>query len=162
MPRLADHQCYQLVRAVDVAPILAVLDRLPFMGINYHLDGSDPNKPACDVVVQSQFPREVIDFMADLGLGGAVGRAVFRRIHPGQHIPVHTDAWMPGEADWRRFQIPVVTDPAVVMEWPDDGVSVHLEAGNLYEVRYDRPHSVRQNGSRARVHIQIDQVGATI
>lgn len=161
MPRLADDQCYQIVRAVDVAPVISIIDRLPFMGINYHLDGSDPNKPACDVVLSANFPPEVKALLASLDLGGKPGRAVIRRLNPGQNIPLHTDAWMPSEADWRRFQVPLLTSPDVLMRWPADNVSLHLEVGTVYEVRYDRPHEV-VNPTSTRIHLQVDQIDATV
>jgi hypothetical protein len=163
MPRLADNQCYQVVKAgVDVAPIVALLDRLPFMGINYHIPaGSDPNRPACDVVLADKFPPDLLAFIGQLDLGGTTGRMVIRRLNPGQNIPLHTDAWMPGELNWRRFQIPLVSAPDVRMRWPNDGADVHLEPGNVYEVRYDRPHEV-VNPSATRIHLQIDQIDATI
>lgn len=162
MPRLRDDQCVQVVRAVDVAPVVAVLGALPFMSINYHLDGTDPNKPPCDVVLENKFPPEVRAFVSDLGLGGTTGRLLIRRLQPGYGIPLHTDAWMPGEINWRRFQVPLVSDPAIVMRWPDDDVSIHLAPGHLYEVRYDRPHEVLNPTATARTHLQIDQVNATI
>lgn len=162
MPGLADQQCYQVCKAIDLAPVLSVLDRLPFVGINYHLDGSDPNKPACDVVLEGKFPPELTDFIAGLGLGGRTGRAIIRRLPPQRGIPAHVDQWMPGEANWRRFQVPLVSDPAILMRWPEDGVSVHLAPGFLYEVRYDRLHDVVNPTACARVHLQIDQIDATI
>lgn len=162
MPGLRSDQCCQIVKSVDVGPILAIWDRLPFMSINYHLDGSDPNKPACDVVLENKFPPEVKDFVAGLGLGGQTGRVVMRRLPIKRGIPAHVDAWMPGETNWRRFQIPLITHPDIRMRWPDEGVDVHLEVGHVYEVRYDRLHEVVNPTEIQRTHMQIDQVDATI
>ena len=162
MPRLQSDQCYQIVGAVDVAPVLAVWDRLAFLSINYHLDGSDTNKPACDVVLSDKFPAEVKALIDGLGLGGTLGRAVIRRLPPHRGIPLHVDAWMPNELNWRRFQVPLITHPDIVMRWPDDDVAVHLEVGNVYEVRYDRPHEVVNPTAIGRTHIQVDQIEATI
>ncbi len=162
MPKLGDDQCYQIVATINVVPVVAILGRLQFMSINYHLDGSDPNKPACDIVLENKFPAEMRAFMAGLGLGGETGRAILRRLPPKRGIPAHVDAWMPNEADWRRFQVPLLTHPDILMRWPDDGVSVHLEPGNVYEVRFDRTHEVINPTDVARVHLQIDQVNATI
>jgi hypothetical protein len=160
MPRLGDNQCYQIVKAVDVSPVLVALDRLQFVGLPG--DVRDPNKPACSVALSTKFPPEINAWIAGLGLGGEVGRAIFRKLAPGQNIPRHVDAWMPGELDWRRFQIPIVTEPGVVMGWPQDDVYVHLEPGLIYEVRYDRVHEVIHGGSGPRIHLQVDQVGASI
>jgi len=162
MSGLGDDQCYQVVAQVDVAPVLSILDRLPFMSINYHLDGTDPNKPACDVVLKASFPPELNEFVAGLGLGGTTGRVILRRLPPNRGIPAHVDAWMPGEINWRRFQIPIVTHQDILMRWPNDNVAVHLEVGNIYEVRYDRLHDVINPTAVARVHMQVDQVDATI
>lgn len=162
MPKLRDDQCCQVVAPVDVEPVLAVWDRLPFFSINYHLDGSDPNKPACDVVLERSFPPEVKAFLAGLGLGGRTGRAILRRLPPRRGIPAHVDQWMPGEANWRRFQIPLITHPDILMRWPSDGVSVHLAPGFIYEVRFDRLHEVVNPTDVQRTHLQVDQVDASI
>lgn len=160
MARLGEHQCYQIVKAVDVAPLRAALERLQFVGIRG--DPRDPNKPACSVALSDKFPPDVRDWITGLELGGELGRAIFRKLSPGQNIPPHTDAWMPGELDWRRFQVPVVTEPEVIMSWPDHGVKLHLEPGYIYEVRYDITHEVVHGGRGERVHLQLDQVRATI
>lgn len=160
MARLGDNQCYQIVKAVDVSPVLACLGRLSWYGVPG--DARDPNKPPCTVALSDKWPREIHDWIAGLDLGGTPGRYIIRKLAPGQHIPRHVDAWMPGEMDWRRFQIPLVTEPSVVMGWPTDDVYVHLEVGHLYEVRYDREHEVIHGGMADRVHLQIDQVGASI
>lgn len=162
MPGLADHQCYQVCKPVDLEPVLPILDRLPFFAINGHVVPPDPNKPPCSVALYDKFPPEIRAWIGDLGLGGMVGRALFRRLDPGQSIPVHTDAWMPGELNWRRFQVPFTSHPDIRMRWPDDGVCVHLAPGFLYEVRYDRPHEVIHPAPVARTHLQIDQIDATI
>ena len=164
MAGLRSDQCFQIVGpAVDVAPVLAVINDLPWFGINYHIpEGADPNKPACDVVLSSKFPPVLHEFVAGLGLGGKTGRVILRRLPPHRGIPPHTDAWMPGESNWRRFQIPLVTHPDIRMRWPDDEVDIHLEVGRVYEVRYDRTHEVVNPTKVQRAHMQIDQVDATI
>lgn len=160
MGRLSGSQCYQIVKPVDVGPVLACLDRLAWYGVPG--DARDPNKPPCSVALSASWPREIHDWITSLDLGGSPGRYIIRKLARGQNIPRHVDAWMPGELDWRRFQIPLVTEPGVVMVWPADGVAVHLEPGNLYEVRYDREHEVVHGGIGDRIHLQIDQVGATV
>ena len=162
MPGLRSDQCCQIVGPVDVAPVLAVLAELPFFGINYHLDGSDPNKPACDVVLEAKFPPSLKAWVAGLGLGGKTGRVIMRRLPAHKGIPAHVDDWMPGEMNWRRFQIPIVTHPDIRMRWPGDEVDVHLAVGSIYEVRYDRLHEVVNPTPVRRVHMQLDQIGATI
>ncbi len=158
MARLTDSEVYRQIKPVDLAPALSVLDALPFVAVGQ----SSPDKYRCDVVLRSAFPAEVNQLIESLGLGGETARAIIRRLSPGQHIPPHIDQWMPQEADWRRFQVPLVSHPDVIMAWPDDGVAVHLAPGFLYEVRFDRLHAVAHNGDCDRVHLQIDQINATI
>lgn len=158
MARLTDSEVCRQIKAVDLAPTLSVLDALPYVAVGQ----SSPDKYRCDVVLRSAFPAEINRLIESLGLGGETARAVIRRLAAGQHIPAHIDKWMPEEADWRRFQVPLVSHPEVIMSWPDEGVAVHLEPGFLYEVRFDRTHQVTHNGDCDRVHLQLDQVGATI
>jgi hypothetical protein len=154
------NECYCLVRSVDVGPVLLELGRLHFVGVN---GGSrNPKKSECDVVLRDGFTPAINEFVDNLGLGGRTARAVLRRLSPRQDMAPHIDDWMPDESAWRRFQVPIVTDPRVIMRWPDNGVELHLEAGNIYEVRYDRTHEVVNDSDAHRIHLQIDQVGATV
>lgn len=157
MPVLRPEECYRLVGPVDVAAAVAAIDRLQFVLVGQ----SSAAKYKCFVAF-ADLPQEFHDLIASLDLGGTTHRAVVRRLEPRQSIPVHVDDWMPAEADWRRFQVPLVTDPSVVMRWPDDGIETHLAVGNAYEVRYDRAHEVVNNWDGRRVHLQIEQIGATV
>lgn len=160
MPKLGERECYRAIKPVTLWPALSVLDRLQFVHVNQ--GGTDTKRYACDVVLQDKFPAEVNSLLSGLALGGDTARAILRRLPARQSIPPHVDDWMPQEADWRRFQVPIVTDPAIVMRWPDDGAQIHLAAGWLYEVRFDRTHEVVNSADCERVHLQIDQVNATI
>ena len=155
---LAADECYRAIKPVDLGPVLSIVDRLGFVSVG----GSSPEKYKCDVVLASHFPPELRDLIAELGLGGDLARAVVRKLQPRQSIPPHIDAWMPAEADWRRFQVPMVSHPDIVMRWPGDGVEVHLRPGFLYEVRFDRVHEVVNPADVERIHLQIDQIDATI
>jgi hypothetical protein len=143
---------------VAIRAVLPDLDGLPW----FRSGASKPGKYAADVIVQAQFSPALRSLVEGLGLGGETARAVLRRLSPRQSIPPHVDDWMPKEADWRRFQVPLVTDPAIIMRWPDDGQEAHLAAGWLYEVRFDRLHEVANAADIPRIHLQVDQVGATI
>lgn len=158
MPALGKHEVVRLVKQVDIGPVLPLVRGLPFVSVGQ----SKPEQYKCDVVLPAHFPSQLRELIDGLALGGELGRAVIRRLSPHQSIPPHVDDWMPAEADWRRFQVPLVSDPSVVMRWPDDGVEMHLAPGNLYEVRFDRTHEVVNDWDGERVHLQVDQVNATI
>ena len=161
MGRLRDDQCYQCLGPVELGPVLATWDRLPFVYVN---QGGDPakGKVPCHVVLRGNFTSELNALVVSLGLGGSIARAILRQLAPMQGIPPHTDAWMPGETNWRRFQVPLVSHPNIKMRWPDDDVELHLAPGQFYEVRFDRRHEVVNPTDTARTHLQIDQVDATI
>lgn len=160
MARLGLCEVYRKIKSVDLAPVLATLDQMQFVHVNQ--GGTTPERYACDVVLQDKFTPELRRLIMALDLGGRQARAILRRLPPRQSIPVHVDKWMPEEADWRRFQVPITSHPEIVMRWPADEVSIHLRPGWLYEVRFDRPHEVVHNVDCARIHLQIDQVDATI
>ena len=160
MPGLRADQCYQVCKPVNLEPVLAILDRLHFVYVNQ--GSTDVYKTPARIVKPDTFPAELKQLIADLGLGGQVGRHMIRELGPRQGIAPHVDAWMPAEKDWRRFQLPITSHPDIVMRWPDDGVSVHLAPGWLYEVRFDRKHEVVHGADVARLHLQLDQVNATI
>lgn len=158
MPKLGADECYRLIRPVAIGAVLPTLAGLPFFSAGQ----SRPGLYVCDVVTAAQFPPELAALVEGLALGGETARAVLRRLGPRQSIPPHVDAWMPLETDWRRFQVPLVTDPSVIMRWPDDGQEAHLAAGWLYEVRFDRLHEVANGWDGERIHLQVDQINATI
>ena len=152
-------ECYRIIKPVDVEAVAAEIGRLQFIRVNQTVK----DKCACNVLLEGHFTPLIKQFIAELRLGGRQARAVFRQLPKGNGIEPHNDAWMPEELDWRRFQIPIVTHPSIVMRWPDDGVEVHLAKGFIYEVNYGRMHEVINTQTEIdRVHLQIDQIDATI
>ena len=156
---LQDNEVYKRIKAVDIIPILAVLPSLQFVGI---CQGStDPNHPPCSVVIPgTPLPIEITDMVKELELGGEIHRVFLRKLSPGQNIPPHIDSWVP--EGWRRFHVPLISHPDIFMRWPNDGVEVYLEPGYLWEVKVSKLHEVTHNANIDRVHIQIDQINATI
>ena len=155
---LKPDEVFRLIGPIDVEPVRQMLDRLEFLHVNEGRKGKYPQ----DVVLRQSFPPELDDFVLRLGLGGRTARAILRKLPPRVSIPPHVDEWMPSEMNWRRFQVPITSDPAIRMRWPDDGVELYLEPGNIYEVRYDRTHEVVNEADVERVHLQVDQVDATV
>ena len=156
---LASRECYRRIKAVDIAPLLAALPQLRFMG----LGNMGVGQPPCFVTLpDAPVPDEVDRFIQELGLGGSTYRRFFRRLSAGQGIAPHVDDWVPADAGIRRFQVPITSHPEIVMRWPEVATWVHLEPGFLYEVRYDRQHEVVNRTDAERIHLKIDQIGATI
>lgn len=151
---LASTAVYQRLRAVDIAPVLAALD-----GFKFHDTGN-----VCGWVTDhtSPHPPALSALADDLALGGVEARMFCRKLMAGQGIAPHVDAWVPADQNWRRFQVPLVSHRDIRMRWPDDDAEVHLEPGYLYEVRFDRLHEVVNDTDAERIHIQIDQMNATI
>jgi hypothetical protein len=151
---LAEHEVYRRIKPVDISAVLRVLDKLEF---------ADSGGVCAWVTKQgSVAPPELVRLISGLRLGGEVKRCFCRKLMPRQGIPPHVDEWMPEELDWRRFQVPLKSHPDIKMRWPDDGVEVHLEPGYLWEVRFDRTHEVVNPTDSERIHLQIDQVNATV
>ena len=154
---LARHEVCRRIKPVDISPVSGLAGSLQFIYVN-----AGTGKYPCHVVVGTGLPEEIKSFHEGLGLGGTLARLVLRKLMPGQSIPPHVDDWMPKERDWRRFQVPITSHPEIKMRWPDDGVEEHLAPGWLYEVRFDRTHEVVNPTDCERIHLQIDQVDATI
>lgn len=142
------------MKAVDIAPVLAALSEFRF---------HDTHKWTAWVTDHNSAPHPALAaFVDSLELGGVQMRLFCRKLMPGQNIPPHTDSWIPADQNWRRFQVPLVSHPDIKMRWPDDAIEVHLAPGYLYEVRFDRKHEVVNQTDSERIHIQIDQMAATI
>lgn len=151
---LAEHEVCRRIKPVDLSPVLKVLDRLEF---------SDSGGVCAWVTRKgSVAPPALVQLVRDLQLGGEVKRLFCRKLMPRQGIAPHVDSWVPTEMNWRRFQVPLTSHPDIKMRWPDDGVELHLEPGYLYEVRFDRLHEVVNDTNCERIHLQIDQVNATV
>jgi hypothetical protein len=148
---------FKRIKPVELGSVLAVLDGLQFVSVN-----QGGGKYPCEVVVGSTFPSALKSFIEGLALGGKQARAILRRLSPRQSIPPHVDDWMSKELNWRRFQVPLVTHPSILMRWPEEGIEIHLEPGFLWEVCVTRQHEVINNADISRIHLQIDQVNATI
>jgi hypothetical protein len=163
MPALRPDQCWQDFGPLDIGPALAELYRLPFRATN--MGSTKPTKCPCFTVpAGAPLPDAVVALIDTViaKLGGETARFVLRKLGPRQGMAPHIDAILPAETDWRRFQLPLLTDPKIVMRWTEDGQELHLAAGHLYEVRVDRLHEVVNAADVERVHLQIDQVGATL
>lgn len=149
------------IKAVDISSVLAALAYVRFVAVN--IGSRNPAKSPCSVSMPgARLPHAIEDFVAGLELGGESRRILLRKLAPWQGMPVHVDQYLASEASWRRFQVPLVSHPHITMGWPDDGVEMHLAPGWLYEVRVDRPHEVAHRAGCERIHLQIDQIDATI
>ena len=154
-------EVYKRIMAVNILPVLAVMDRLQFVDIC--VGSTDPKHPPCAVVPPSvRLPDEVSHLVQSCGLGGTPHRVFLRKLYPHQGIPPHVDDWIPADSGIRRFHVPLTSHPEIKMRWPADDIEAHLAPGWLYEVRFNRTHEVVNNTDSERIHIQIDQVGATI
>jgi hypothetical protein len=154
MAGLKPHECFRRIKPINLDPVLAVVCKLEF--------ADSGGKCAWVTKRGSIAPPELIMLVRDCGLGGEAKRLFCRKLMPRQCIAPHVDDWIPSEIDWRRFHIPLITHPSIVMRWPADEIEVHLEPGFLWEVRYDRLHEVVNNADCERIHVQIDQANATI
>lgn len=151
---LRNDEMYRRIGCVDIAPLQHQAHLLEF---------EDSGGVCAQVSKAGTGPPELLFLLANLHLGGTPYRQFCRKLRPHQGIPPHTDSWIKErELGVRRFQVPVISHPDIKMRWPDDGVEVHLEPGYLYEVRVDRKHEVVNNVDAERIHIQIDQIDATI
>lgn len=150
---------YRCIKPINIQPVLTVLDQLPFVAIC--MGSTNPNKPPCSVVVPgAKLPKEIDALVEELNLGGVSHRVFFRKLAPGQSIPPHVDEWVP--LGWRRFQIPLVSHPDILMRWPDENIEVYLEPGYLWEVDHKTKHEVVHRANVDRIHMQIDQIDAVI
>ena len=154
MAGLAVGEVYRQIKALDIQPMLGVLDKLEFV--------DSGGKCAWVTKPGSVAPPEFMRLIQSCNFGGTPARLFCRKLMPYQGILPHVDDWVSAEKDWRRFHIPLTSHPDIKMRWPDDGVEVHLAPGFLYEVRYDRLHEVVNPVNVERIHIQIDQLDATI
>jgi hypothetical protein len=154
-------EVFRWIKAVNIDPILAALDQVQFVPAN--IGSTNPAKAPCYVPLPGRpLPPAIQQAVEELDLGGETKRILLRKLAPRQGMPPHVDDWMPEELDWHRFQLPLISHPDIKMRWPEDGVEIHLEPGNLYEVRFDRLHEIVNKGDVERIHLQIDQIGATI
>lgn len=157
--RMAASESFRRIKPVDISDVLPLLGGLEWVHVNQ--GGKTSDYYGCDVCLKLGSPA-FQELFAGLALGGQLARAVLRRLDPRQSIPLHVDSWMPQGHDWRRFQVPLVSDNAIVMHWPEAGHKAWLEPGFLWEVRYETPHEVVNCSDNPRIHLQIDVVGATI
>jgi hypothetical protein len=83
-----------------------------------------------------------------------VKSARFLKLGPGASILEHSDYDLGLDHGEARVHIPVATNPSV--EFMLDGGRVTLREGEVWYLDLNRPHSVRNRGTTARVHLVID------
>ena len=148
-------ELYKKIKPLNIQPVLRVIDKLAFKnseGVCAWV--SDP---------EVQAPSELLRLVESCGLGGTYKRVFCRKLMPRQGISPHIDDhdWIKA-GNYRRFQIPLVSHPDIVMRWPDEDKEVYLEPGYLWEVNFSKKHEVVNNADVMRIHVQIDQLNATI
>lgn len=100
--------------------------------------------PLVDVLIDEHFDP-----------GGIVARAVIARMGPGARIMPHTDTH-PSFHCGHRVHIPLVTGPRV--RFTIAGKPHTLLEGRAYEINNQKPHSVMNNGTDARIHFIFDYI----
>ncbi len=153
MPLLED-EVFKKIKAVDIQPVLAIIDELKFI--------DSGGKCAWVTDPTSKAPEPLLQLVRELRLGGSYKRVFCRKLIAYQGILPHIDDWMETGINMRRFHVPLISHPAIKMRWPNDKVETYLEPGYLYEVRFDRLHEVVNETGAERIHIQVDQINATI
>lgn len=103
------------------------------------------------------YPEWLPSFVESLQLEELVTYSVCRKLPAWQGIPPHVDHGRDGD---RRYHVPLVTHPSVIMRWPEEDVSVHLEAGFLYEVCFSELHEIVHRAPVDRIHVQVNVTGA--
>lgn len=96
----------------------------------------------------------IMQVMADIG--AVWGRSRLMGLAPGADVRPHIDT----SYHWRthlRIHIPVVTNPGVLFTC--DGESVHMRPGECWLFDSFRLHTVRNSGSKKRIHLVLDTVG---
>lgn len=73
---------------------------------------------------------------------------------PGVSVPEHSDTPIGLPYGYVRLHIPLVTNPGAVLVM--DGTEQRWQPGTLWYADFDRSHSVRNEGDRARIHLVAD------
>lgn len=73
---------------------------------------------------------------------------------PGVSVAEHSDTPIGLPYGYVRLHIPLVTNPGAVLVV--DGDEQRWQPGTLWYADFDRPHSVRNTGERARIHLVAD------
>jgi len=143
---------------ISLDPIIARVQGIPGSEWTYR---GDLESKDTRVVRESStnFPKdEAEELFAQVSrqyLGpGYMNRAVLSCVPAGKGILPHVDDF--GE-EVRQASIhchlPLITDPAAVMEFPGLGETHHLEAGCLYAMDERETHCVRNPASIDRIHL---------
>ena len=96
----------------------------------------------------------ILEVMA--AIGSVWGRSRLMGLGAGADVPPHVDSHYYWRTHW-RIHIPVITNPAVTFKC--GGESVHMEAGDCWVFDSFRGHTVRNGGTKQRIHLVLDTVG---
>jgi aspartyl/asparaginyl beta-hydroxylase (cupin superfamily) len=82
-----------------------------------------------------------------------ITNAILVVLPSGKNIPPHTDTGLFFDL-YSRIHIPIITNPKCL--FTVDGETIHMKAGELWEINNHKKHSVENNGEEDRIHLIID------
>jgi hypothetical protein len=82
-------------------------------------------------------------------------RACFLALGPGGAIDLHSDQRF-SELHSHRVHVPIVTNPQASVEV--DAETLHIPAGEVYEISNTRPYAIRNAGDTSMIHLVLDYV----
>jgi len=113
-------------------------------------------KPNHDVIVKhphyTLFEQELSEIQTKFP-PGRLHTAILINLPAGLSIPTHRDAAQHFKL-YNRIHIPIITNPKCL--FTVGGETIHMKAGELWEINKHQVHSVENNGEEDRIHLIID------
>jgi len=110
-----------------------------------------------DSRARAWFPalNKVIDWAYTRVDGKRLGRVMLAKMLEESSIPLHRDPG-PYFQTYRRFHVPIITNPMVLFKCGHNDKEMYMEAGSLYQLNNLWLHGVDNYSPYERIHVIID------
>lgn len=110
-----------------------------------------------DSRARAWYPRinSLIDWVYMSVKGKRLGRIMLAKMLPQTDIPLHRDPG-PYFVTYKRFHVPITTNPMVLFHCKHNDKEIHMEAGNLYQLNNLWLHAAENYSPYERIHVIVD------
>lgn len=110
-----------------------------------------------DSLRRAWYPRlnSLIDWVYMSVKGKRLGRIMLAKMLPHTDIPLHRDPG-PYFVTYKRFHVPITTNPMVLFHCKHNDKEIHMKAGSLYQLNNLWLHGADNYSPYERIHMIID------
>jgi aspartyl/asparaginyl beta-hydroxylase (cupin superfamily) len=96
-----------------------------------------------------------VDWIYQTVKGKRLGQIMLAKLLPESGIPYHRDPGPYWEV-YKRFHVPIITNPMVLFYCRHNDKEIHMKSGNLYQLNNLWLHAAENYSPYERIHVIVD------